>query len=95
MQAVLRDLGLPFNVRLEAGTVDTLKHYVSLGLGLGIVTGLCLTEDDRSSIVALQIPDELWQGTTFGVIHRADKHLSSPLAGLLALMGVDKLANET
>jgi len=95
VQAVVRDLGLPFNVRLEAGTVDTLKHYVSLGLGLGIVTGLCLTDDDRGSIVALQIPDEIWEGTTFGVIHRADKHLSSPLSALLALMGVDVPANET
>lgn len=89
VKEALSALGLPFNVRLEAGTVDTLKHYVSLGLGLGIVTGLCLTEEDNRSIVALPIPEQFWKGTTFGVVYRGDKHLSAPLAALLELMGVD------
>ncbi len=90
IRKVLEDQGLPYNVRLEAGTVDTLKYYVSQGQGLAVVSGMCLTEEDSRSFAALQIPDELWEGTTYGVIHRADKHLSTPLAGLLALMGVNK-----
>ncbi len=90
IRKVLEDQGLPYNVRLEVGTVDTLKYYVSQGQGLAVVSGMSLTEEDRRSFVVLQIPDELWEGTTYGVIHRADKHLSTPLAGLLALMGVNK-----
>ena len=85
---VLRERGLPYNVRLEAGTEETLKHYVAQGHGLAVVTGLCLTDEDSRVMTALQIPDDLWKGTTYGVIHRADKYLTQTLNYLLSLFGI-------
>ena len=87
-EVLLRE-GLPFNVGLEVGTVETLKYYVSEGHGLGVLTGLCVTEEDKRVLHAIRVPDDIWAGTTYGVIHRQDKHLTPPLRGLLKLLGVN------
>lgn len=85
---VLEDQGLPYNVAIEAGTLETLKHYVAQGLGLAIVSGMCLTEEDNRALTAIQIPDDLWEGTTCGVIRRADKYLTPTLSDFLCLLGI-------
>ncbi len=84
----LRREGIPYNVGLEVGTIESVKHYVARGLGIGVVTGICLTEDDDEALVAIEIPEELSGGTTYGVILRKDKYLSSPLEGLLSILGI-------
>ncbi len=86
IRQVLQQHKLPYNVFIEAGTVDTVKHYVAEGYGIGITVGLCLTEDDQLKFVSIQIPDELWPGTTYGVIIRSDKYQTEPLAHLLSLI---------
>jgi DNA-binding transcriptional LysR family regulator len=88
IRSVLQDRGLPYNVRLEAGTEETVKHYVAQGYGLAVVSGMCLTEEDSRVFTALQIPDDLWKGTTYGVIRRADKYLTQALSDLLSLLGI-------
>lgn len=84
----LGHLNLPLNIGLEVGTFETLKHYVTRGLGIAVVSGLCLTKADRTHLEAVQVPKELGGETTYGVILRQDKNLNMPLSTLLRLLGV-------
>ena len=86
--STLRREGLPFNVGLEVGTAETVRHYVARGLGIAVVPGLCIGDQDRGPIEAIQIPPEFGGATTYGVVLRRDKHLTAPLRALLALLGV-------
>jgi DNA-binding transcriptional LysR family regulator len=86
IREVLSKHDLPYNAQLEVGTVDTVKHYVTEGHGIGIVIGICLTDEDKRKFITLPIPDELWPGTTYGVIMRSDKHQTKPLNRLLSLL---------
>jgi len=38
---------VPYHVTLEVGGWEVIKRYVALGMGISIVTGICLTEEDR------------------------------------------------
>jgi DNA-binding transcriptional LysR family regulator len=87
LHETLRRLDLPFYSNLEVGTVDTLKHYVARGLGVAIVSGLCLSEADRDRFEFFPVPEDLGAATTYGVVMRRDKHHSPLLTGLLKLLG--------
>ena len=54
-----------------------------------MVSGICLTEDDRARVEAIEIPGEYEGSTTYGVVLRQDKYRSPALAGLLPLLGVE------
>lgn len=91
VQETLRREGLPYHVRLHVGNLQTVKHYVARGLGIAVVPELCLAADD-DDIESIEIPAEFHGETTYGVILRRDKHLTSPLQSLLQLIGVDLTA---
>lgn len=80
--------GLPYNVAFEVGTIETVKHYVELGLGVAAVSGICILREDRQRMEVLEIPERYGGATTYGVVVRRDKHVAGPLQELLALLGV-------
>ena len=88
IEQALSSQGLPLNVAFEVGTLEGVKRYVAMGLGIGVVSGVCLKEEDSARIVAIQIPKELGAATTHGVVMREDKYVSRALAALLPLLGV-------
>ena len=81
--------GLPLNIGLEVSSLDTLKRYVALGLGVAAVSGLCLTEDDWSQMEMIEVPADLGANSTYGMILRRDKHLTSPLETFVQLIKND------
>lgn len=85
---ILQQRGLPYNVGLEVGSIETVKHYVLRGLGIAVVSGIGLTEQDHGALDTIEVPDDMYSGTTYGVAIRRDKHLSAPLKGLLVSLGV-------
>ena len=84
----LVQLGLPYNVAFEVGTNETVKHYVELGLGVAVLSGICLTEGDRGKLEAIEIPKEFGGTTTYGVVLRRDKYISVSLSRFLSLLGI-------
>ena len=46
------EAGLPLNVALTARDADVIKTYVRLGLGVGIVACMAVTEDEDQDLVA-------------------------------------------
>ena len=79
-------LKLPLNVGMEVGSLETLKRYVSRGLGIAVVSGLCVTEEDRFRLEVVPIPSELHADAYYGTVLRHDKHQSQLLKDLLRLL---------
>ncbi|MGH8034653.1 MAG: LysR family transcriptional regulator substrate-binding protein, partial [Lysobacterales bacterium] len=65
---------VPFHVTLEVGGWEVIKRYVELGLGVSIVTGICLREDDK--LVAKNL-GEYFPKRSYGVVMRRGKNLSA------------------
>ena len=53
VEEAFRRRGLSFRVRLEAGGWEVVKRYVGLGMGISIVTSLCLTGSEDFARVPL------------------------------------------
>ena len=65
---------VPYTVALEVGGWEVIKQYVAMGLGISIVTGICLTEADRSRLVARSLA-EYFPQRSYGVVVRKGKYL--------------------
>jgi len=87
---MLGRMDLPLNIGLEVGSIETLKHYVDRGLGIALVSGLCLTKSDRARFEIVEVPADLGGETTYGAILRHDKSMTRPLTALLQLLGVEQ-----
>ncbi len=66
---------LPFRVTLEVGGWEVIKRYVSLGLGISIVTSICITTADRERLLVRDMSDYFPQ-RSYGVVMRRGAYLS-------------------
>ena len=66
---------LSLNVKLEAGGWEVIKKYVQMGVGISIVSGICLTAQDRNHF-ATHTLSAFFPQRTYGVIMRRGKFLS-------------------
>ncbi len=73
LEMVFNQHGLVFNVSLEAGGWEIIKKYVALDMGISIVTGVCLTDDDDLFKHPL---DEYIPRRSYGVVVRRGKFIS-------------------
>jgi len=65
---------VPFHVAIEVGGWDVIKQYVAMGLGISIVTGICLTPSDRLAVHNMR---EYFPQRSYGVVLRKGKYLSA------------------
>ncbi len=79
-------LQIPFSVALEVSTIDTLKHYVARGVGVAVISGFSVTEEDRARLEVVEIPQEFGGASTYGVVIRRDKHRTPLLKSLLTIL---------
>lgn len=70
---VFRQHELKFRTRLEAGGWEVIKKYVEMGLGISIVTDVCLTGEEK--LVKFPL-DEYFPKRTYGIVLRRGKYLS-------------------
>jgi DNA-binding transcriptional LysR family regulator len=66
---------VPYTVALEVGGWEVIKQYVAMGLGISIVTSICLTEADQQRLVARSLAD-YFPPRSYGVVMRKGKYLS-------------------
>jgi DNA-binding transcriptional LysR family regulator len=70
---VFRQHNAGYKVTLEAGGWEVIKKYVELGLGISIVTDVCLTGQER----VVKIPlGEYFPDRSYGIVLRRGKFLS-------------------
>ena len=70
---VFKQHNLTYKVTLEAGGWEVIKKYVELGLGIAIVTDVCLTGGERLSRIPL---DQYFPKRSYGIVQRRGKFLS-------------------
>jgi DNA-binding transcriptional LysR family regulator len=62
-----------YKVALEAGGWEVIKKYVELGLGISIVTDVCLTGSENLAVVSL---DRYFPERSYGIVLRRGRFLS-------------------
>ncbi|HQZ30367.1 MAG TPA: LysR family transcriptional regulator [Arenimonas sp.] len=72
---VFQQRRVPYTVALEVGGWEVIKQYVAMGLGISIVTSICLTEADEKRLVARNL-GEYFPPRSYGVVMRKGKYLS-------------------
>ncbi|MBX3414220.1 MAG: LysR family transcriptional regulator [Pirellulales bacterium] len=80
---VFEQHNLTYNVKLEAGGWEVIKKYVELGLGISIVTAICLTEHDRLAAIPL---GKYFPQRTYGIVVRKGKFLSPQAQRFIDIM---------
>lgn len=80
---VFRQQGLSYQVRLEAGGWEVIKKYVALGLGISIVTDVCLTGEEP---LARRPLDAYFPARSYGLVLRRGKFMSASSKRFQALM---------
>jgi LysR family transcriptional regulator, putative pyruvate carboxylase regulator len=66
---------VPYTVALEVGGWEVIKQYVAMGLGISIVTAICLTEADSGRLASRSLA-EYFPSRSYGVVVRRGRTLS-------------------
>ncbi len=76
----------PLNITLELATVETIKRFVQLKIGLAFVPRMCVREElERGTLVSIPVPD-LTYFRTLWATHRRETVLSHGAAAFLEIL---------
>lgn len=85
---------VPYTVALEVGGWEVIKQYVAMGMGISIVTSICLTEADRERLVARSLA-KYFPARSYGVVMRKGKFLSPQARAFVDLIQPDLFTRRT
>lgn len=85
---------VPYTVALEVGGWEVIKQYVSMGLGISIVTAICLTDADRQRLVARSLA-RWFPPRSYGIVMRKGKFLSPQARAFVELIKPDALSSRS
>ncbi|MDW8478701.1 MAG: LysR family transcriptional regulator [Xanthomonadales bacterium] len=83
VDAVFRARGVPYTVALEVGGWELIKQYVAMGLGISIVTSICLTGREELATYNLR---RYFPQRSYGVVIRKGAWLSAPARAFVELV---------
>lgn len=83
---------VPYTVALEVGGWEVIKQYVAMGLGISIVTAICLTDADRDRL-AIRSLAKYFPSRSYGVVVRKGKYLSQQARDFIELIRPQMLAS--
>ncbi len=89
---VFQQHGVPYNVVLEVGGWEVIKQYVEQGLGISIVTSVCLRGFEN---LAVRDMSDYFPTRSYGVVMRRGKFLSPQAKHFLQLLDEDFFARQT
>jgi DNA-binding transcriptional LysR family regulator len=70
------------------GGWEVIKQYVAMGLGISIVTAICLTDADRTRLAARSLA-AYFPSRSYGVVMRKSKQLSPQARAFVELIQPD------
>jgi Transcriptional regulator len=82
---VFQQRQVPYQVAIEVGGWDVIKEYVAMGLGISIVTGICITAADRGRL-AVRNMQQYFPQRSYGVVMRKGKFLSAEAQAFVDLI---------
>lgn len=83
VESVFNEHNLPYKVSLEAGSWEVIKKYVELGLGISIVTSVCLTGNER--LITRPLPG-FFLNRNYGVLLLKGKSLTPAARHFIEIM---------
>jgi DNA-binding transcriptional LysR family regulator len=83
VKLAFQQYNVPYNVTLEAGGWEVIKKYVELGMGISIVTNICLTGVEKLAVIPL---DDYFPKRSYGVVVRRGKFISPQSRRFLEIM---------
>jgi len=83
VKLIFQQHNVDFKVNLEAGGWEVIKKYVELGLGISIVTSICLTGEENLCAIPL---NDYFPKRTYGVVIRKGKFLTPQAKRFIELM---------
>ncbi len=85
---VFRRNRVPYRVALEVGGWEVIKQYVAMGMGISIISSVCLNDADRQTL-AVRPLDRLFPPRSYGVVMRKGKVLSPQARAFIDLVQPD------
>jgi len=82
---VFQQRQVPYHVAIEVGGWDVIKEYVAMGMGISIVTGICITAAD-SERLAVRNMKQYFPPRSYGVVMRKGKFLSAEALAFIDLI---------
>ncbi len=76
LDSIFEKHGLRTEVALEATNAETIKRYVEMGIGIGIIPKIAMLPDQASRLVAIPM-SEHFEESHYGVIMRKGRHITS------------------
>jgi DNA-binding transcriptional LysR family regulator len=55
-------------------------------MGIAVISGFSVTQEDRTRLEVIPIPEEMGGASTYGVVVRRDKHRTALLKSLIAIL---------
>lgn len=86
VKLAFQQYNVPYNVTLEAGGWEVIKKYVELGMGISIVTNICLTGREKLAVIPL---DRYFPKRSYGAVVRRGKFISPQARRFLEIMDPD------
>lgn len=86
VEMVFQQYNVSYSVAMEAGGYEVIKKYVALGLGISIVTDVCLVDSD--DLVSRPL-DRYFPSRSYGVVVRGGKFLSPQARRFIELVDPD------
>ena len=83
---------VPYTVALEVGGWEVIKQYVAMGMGISIISAICLTESDRDRLAARSL-SQWFPSRSYGVVVRKGKYLSPQARAFIELIQPDLFAS--
>ena len=85
VELVFQKRKVPYHVAIEVGGWEVIKQYVAMGLGISIVTGMCISESDRQRL-AIRNLRAYFPQRSYGVVMRKGKVLSAEARAFVDLI---------
>ena len=89
------DGGVKMRVTMELASIETIKRFVSIGMGISIVPRLCIEKEiEEGSLKALSIRDARFQ-RKLGLIYNKDRYQSQAARAFLELISSKQSSPKT
>ena len=82
---VFQQRQVPYHVAIEVGGWEVIKEYVAMGMGISIVTSICITDADRQRL-AVRNMRQYFPQRSYGVVMRKGKFLSAEARAFIDLI---------
>ena len=86
VKSVFQQYNIPHKVTLEAGGWAVIKKYVEMGLGISIVTDICLEENDHLATIPVK---EYFPTRSYGIVLRRGKFIPAQAKRFIELLAPD------